>query len=52
MAEGLNRMGFRLRQVVKAKPHKKIKETAAVFDTIKKRGPSRGIWPRQTMAYG
>ena len=37
MAEGLNRLGFRLRKVVKAKPHKKIKETDAIFDNIKKR---------------
>jgi Rhodopirellula transposase DDE domain len=37
MAEVLNRMGFRLRKVVKAKPQKKIKETDAIFDNIKKR---------------
>ena len=37
MAEVLNRMGFRLRKVVKAKPQKKIKETDAIFDHIKKR---------------
>src|SRR5229473_1949837 len=37
MAAVLNRMGFRLRKVVKAKPQKKIKETAAIFDNIKKR---------------
>jgi len=37
MAEVLNRMGFRLRQVVKAKPQKKLKETDAIFDHIKKR---------------
>jgi Rhodopirellula transposase DDE domain len=37
MAEVLNRMGYRLRKVVKAKPHKKIKETDAIFDTIKKK---------------
>ena len=37
MAEGLNRMGCRLRKVVKAKPQKKIKETDAIFDNIKKR---------------
>jgi hypothetical protein len=37
MAEVLNRMGYRLRKVVKAKPQKKIKETAAIFDNIKKR---------------
>ena len=37
MAEVLNRMGFRLRKVVKAKPQKKSKETDAIFDNIKKR---------------
>jgi hypothetical protein len=37
MAEVLNRMGYRLRKVVKAKPQKKIKETEAIFDNIKKR---------------
>jgi Rhodopirellula transposase DDE domain len=37
MAEVLNRMGFRLRKVVKAKPQKKLKETDAIFDNIKKR---------------
>jgi hypothetical protein len=37
MAEVLNRMGFRLRKVVKAKPQKKIQETDAIFDNIKKR---------------
>ena len=37
MAEVLNRMGFPLRKVVKAKPQKKIKETDAIFDNIKKK---------------
>jgi hypothetical protein len=37
MAEVLNRMGFRLRKVVKAKPQKQIKETDAIFDNIKKK---------------
>lgn len=37
MAEVLNRMGLRLRKVVKAKPQKKIKETDAIFANIKKR---------------
>lgn len=39
MAVVLNRMGFRLRKVVKAKPQKKIKETDAIFDNIKKKRP-------------
>jgi hypothetical protein len=39
MAAVLNRMGFRLRKVVKAKPQKKLKETDAIFDNIKKKTP-------------
>jgi len=39
MAEVLNRLGFRLRKVVKAKPQKKFKETDAIFDNIKKKMP-------------
>ena len=31
--------GFRLRKVVKAKPQKKIPETDAIFDNIKKKMP-------------
>jgi hypothetical protein len=34
MAEILNRNGYRLRKVVKAKPQKKIPETDAIFDNI------------------
>ena len=43
MAVVLHRMGYRLRKVVKAKPQKKIKETDASFDNIKKKmkTPSR-----------
>ncbi len=37
MAEILNRMGFRLRKVLKAKPLKKLKETDAIFENIKKK---------------
>jgi hypothetical protein len=37
MAMILNRMGYRLRKVVKAKPSKKIKETDVIFDNIKKK---------------
>jgi Rhodopirellula transposase DDE domain len=37
MAEVRNRLGFRLRRVVKAKPQKKIKESDAIFDNIKKK---------------
>src|SRR2546430_3708141 len=39
MATVLNRLGFRLRKVVKAKPQKQIKETDAIFDNIKKKTP-------------
>jgi hypothetical protein len=37
MAEVLNRMGYRLRKVLKAKPQKKIPETDAIFANLKKR---------------
>ena len=37
MANRLNRMGYRLRKVVKAKPQKKVPETNAIFDNIKEK---------------
>ena len=37
MAEVLNRMGYRLRKVVKAKPQKKIAQTEAIFANLKKK---------------
>src|SRR6266487_4459682 len=37
MAEVLNRLGFRLRKVVKAKPQKKIAETDAIFTNMEKK---------------
>jgi DDE family transposase len=37
MALILNRLGFRLRNVVKSKPLKKIPETPAIFDNVKKK---------------
>ena len=37
MAEVLNRMGYRLRKVIKAKPQKKIPETDTIFANLKKR---------------
>jgi hypothetical protein len=46
MAEVLNRLGYRLRKVVKAKPRKKLKETDALFDTIKKKTTRR--WRQAT----
>ena len=45
MAAVLNRMGFRLRKVVKAKPQKKIAETDAIFAHIEKK--TRKPPPRQ-----
>ena len=41
MAEGLNRMGFRLRKVVKAKPQKKMAETDAIFANIEQKTNKR-----------
>ena len=41
MAEVLNRMGFRLRKVVKAKPQKKLAETDAIFANIEKKTTKR-----------
>lgn len=37
MAKVLKRMGFRSRKVVKAKPQKKVQETDAIFDNMKKK---------------
>jgi hypothetical protein len=41
MAEILNRNGYRLRKVLKAKPLKKIPQTDAIFDNIKKKTDNR-----------
>jgi hypothetical protein len=41
MAVVLNRLGFRLRKVIKAKPQKKIAETDAIFDNIEKKTNKR-----------
>jgi Rhodopirellula transposase DDE domain len=46
MAAVLNRMGFRLRKVLKAKPQKKIAETEALFANIEKK--TKKPRPRQT----
>ena len=51
MAEVLNRMGFRLRKVVKAKPQKKIAETDAIFDHIEKRPASGSSAAGQTIEH-
>jgi hypothetical protein len=45
MAEVRNRLGFRLRQVVKAKPQKKLAETDAIFVNLEKK--TRRLRPRQ-----
>lgn len=45
MATVLNRMGFRLRKVVKAKPQKKIAETDAIFANIEKKITKRSQRP-------
>lgn len=37
MADVLNRMGYRLRKVLKAKPQKKLPETDAIFAHLKKK---------------
>jgi hypothetical protein len=37
MAAVLNRMGYRLRTVLKAKPQKKLPETDAIFANLKKK---------------
>ena len=41
MAVILNRLGFRLRNVVKSKPLKKIPETNAIFDNVQKKTRKR-----------
>jgi Rhodopirellula transposase DDE domain len=52
MASVLNRLGFRLRKVLKAKPQKKIAQTDAIFANLKKRHPSNGRRHRQTLEPG
>ena len=47
LAEVLNRLGYRLRKVVKAKPRKELKETDPIFDNIKKKTTRR--WRRATL---
>jgi hypothetical protein len=41
MAEVLNRMGFRLRKVMKAKPQKKLAQTDAIFANMEKKTKKR-----------
>jgi hypothetical protein len=47
MAEVLNRMGYRLRKVVKAKPLKKIKQTDAIFENLGKKTVSPALPERK-----
>lgn len=52
MAEVLNRMGYRLRKVLKAKPQKKIPETDAIFANLKKRPGEPGHARGQAVKHG
>ena len=52
MAEVLNRMGYRLRKVIKAKPQKKIPETDAIFANLKKRPSEQGHPGSQAVEHG
>jgi hypothetical protein len=52
MASILNRLGFRLRKVLKAKPQKKIAQTDALFANLKKRRASPDRRTRQTLEHG
>lgn len=48
----LNRLGFCLRKVLKAKPQKKIAQTEAIFANLKKRHASKRRRHRQTLEHG
>jgi hypothetical protein len=52
MASILNRLGFRLRKVLKAKPQKKIAQTDAIFENLKKRRTGTGRRERQALEPG
>ena len=52
MAEVLNRMGYRLRKVLKAKPQKKIAETDAIFTNLKKRSGQSSYARGQAAQHG
>jgi 2-phospho-L-lactate transferase/gluconeogenesis factor (CofD/UPF0052 family) len=51
-AEVLNRLGYRLRKVLKAKPQKKIPETDAIFANLKKRPGKPGHPGSQAVKHG
>ena len=52
MAEVLNRLGYRLRKVLKAKPQKKIPETDAIFVNLKKRPSEPSLSRSQAVKHG
>jgi Rhodopirellula transposase DDE domain len=52
MAEVLNRLGYRLRKVLKAKPQKKIAATDAIFANLKKRPRQPGNPRREAVEHG
>ena len=52
MAAVLNRRGYRLRKVLKAKPQKKIPETDAIFANLKKRPGEPGHPTGHAIEYG
>ena len=52
MSSILNRLGFRLRKVLKAKPQKKIAQTDAIFENLKKRHASDRRWQHQALERG
>jgi Rhodopirellula transposase DDE domain len=52
MAIILNRLGFRLRKVLKAKPQKKIAQTDAIFENLKKRRASNRRRKHQALERG
>ena len=52
MAVILNRLGFRLRNVVKSTPLKKLPETEAIFDHVKKKRPRHGSRDREALECG
>ena len=52
MSSILNRLGFRLRKVLKAKPQKKIAQTDAIFANLKKRRASDRHRERQALEHG
>lgn len=51
MATILNRLGFRLRKVLKAKPQKKIAQTDAIFENLKKRRSRDSRRARQALEH-